>query len=490
MNSGRSPVGILLVGCLREANQLSPDDLHVLNPLPDKPALQLAVEIMVRQACKQLHLFVQEAPATIRAHLGNGERWGIDIAYHYWNQELTLADNVKRLALVDLCWLGCAEWLPRELLTEGPAWQCEPDTALSFEFGEVPCWSGWGLFNPGTLAACTLMPVQPIPGATQRLAQQPVSVPLELTSDAKYLSGCLGRLTMSEIVIARGAHIHPSAQLTGPLLIGRNVRIEAETILGPNVVIGENSVVDRQAEIRDSVILPGTYVGIGLSLEQAIASPLTLSSIRHQTRVTAIESHLLTAALPQPEQRWKRPAVLLLHTLLHPLAMLGKLLLGQRGQPSASTTTIPAFKTAPYADQTSCVELPISHTVPPRTRGAWLTHFVHTFHPGLRAVAARKLNIFGPALRNIDDISLLPPDWQSIYHEHPCGLLNEMILMPGCQYDPDLAHAADVCACAGLTLGRRLQILWHYAGRVLIDLCQLLQPQPLTIEKAKVPTEL
>jgi mannose-1-phosphate guanylyltransferase len=64
-----------------------------------------------------------------------------------------------------------------------------------------------------------------------------------------------------EIVVGCGSHIHPTARLEGPLLLGDNCYIGQEvSIKGPSV-IGPECRIEKAAAISDSIIWQGVTIG-------------------------------------------------------------------------------------------------------------------------------------------------------------------------------------------------------------------------------------
>ncbi len=67
-----------------------------------------------------------------------------------------------------------------------------------------------------------------------------------------------------------GTWIHPTIALTAPVIIGPGCHIAQHVELGPNVVIGANCVIDEGATLKESTILPATYIGRLLHIEQRV----------------------------------------------------------------------------------------------------------------------------------------------------------------------------------------------------------------------------
>jgi mannose-1-phosphate guanylyltransferase/phosphomannomutase len=61
--------------------------------------------------------------------------------------------------------------------------------------------------------------------------------------------------------VGEGCTIDPSAHLVGPLVLGRNVRVEAGATVGADTVIGNATIVARNAEITRTVAWADCYFG-------------------------------------------------------------------------------------------------------------------------------------------------------------------------------------------------------------------------------------
>ena len=79
-----------------------------------------------------------------------------------------------------------------------------------------------------------------------------------------------GRRFPDDIWIGAGATVHPSAHLSGPLVIGENCSIQEEAVVEGPAVIGPNSVIERGCRLTRSVLLGNAYIGPRASVEGAL----------------------------------------------------------------------------------------------------------------------------------------------------------------------------------------------------------------------------
>lgn len=68
------------------------------------------------------------------------------------------------------------------------------------------------------------------------------------------------------------AELDPSAKITGPVWLGRNVHIGANAVIGPNVVIGDGFQAGRGCEIRNSIIWNDVSVGSGVDVDHSVVT--------------------------------------------------------------------------------------------------------------------------------------------------------------------------------------------------------------------------
>ena len=76
----------------------------------------------------------------------------------------------------------------------------------------------------------------------------------------------------SRIFRSAGASVDPAAQLTGPVLVGPGVVVEAGAVVGPDAVLGAGSRVGRGAAVERAVVWPGTVIAPGERVSRAVAA--------------------------------------------------------------------------------------------------------------------------------------------------------------------------------------------------------------------------
>ena len=75
----------------------------------------------------------------------------------------------------------------------------------------------------------------------------------------------------SSLRVAARASIARSVNITGTARVGRGADLHDDVELAGRVEIGDRCVIDAGAQLIDAVVFPGTYVGRGVRLQNAIA---------------------------------------------------------------------------------------------------------------------------------------------------------------------------------------------------------------------------
>ncbi|MFZ5823114.1 MAG: sugar phosphate nucleotidyltransferase [Bacillota bacterium] len=91
-----------------------------------------------------------------------------------------------------------------------------------------------------------------------------------------------GEEVRRSIFIGRDVSIDPTAQVTGPVLIGDGAVIRPGARVGEYSVIGPNTVVDREAEVRRTFTMGQVYIGRGANVRASILTRGALVGARAQ----------------------------------------------------------------------------------------------------------------------------------------------------------------------------------------------------------------
>lgn len=282
-----------LVFADRHGAELAPltDTLPVaLLPVVGKELLVHTIEDLVGAGVRELALVVSPHAERIEAALGDGQRWGARFRYVLSRGEEDPAGVWSRLSL------GESEPLVvlRGDVLRTPAVAQFLDRAQG-QAGRVVIGSladprgGLLLLRPGAASVAeylgALRWIAPGgPAATRGVTLE--AVDLNLLGDCvdyhranrDVVAGRFrgiplpGRVVALGLTIGRRAKVSPKSLKQGVAFVGANSQVHPEAELVGEVVIGDDVIVDRGATLRDSVILPGTYVGELVEVANAVVA--------------------------------------------------------------------------------------------------------------------------------------------------------------------------------------------------------------------------
>jgi NDP-sugar pyrophosphorylase family protein len=242
--------------------------------------------------------------------------------------------------------------------------------------------------------------------------------------------GVSGRTVALGLFAGRRATVSPKSLKQGVAYVGANSRVHPEAELIGEVVIGDDVVVDRAATIRDSVILPRTYVGELLEVTNAIVSSNHLMRVDTGALLRISEAFLLGDLSTHGERGkrslWDQFIGLLLFSLslpLWPLAIAAAALSG-RGGLLVRRTLIgnrPHIPT-PLRPAGGFVALCWNTPIP------LLSHL-----PRLFAVISGDLRLFGVSPLAPEEAAGRDEDWQRVRDRAPVGLLGPTQLSLGAE---------------------------------------------------------
>ena len=231
-----------------------------------------------------------------------------------------------------------------------------------------------------------------------------------------------GRSVALGLRAGRRATVAAKSLKKGVAYVGANSRVHPTAELLGEVVIGDDVVVDRAATIRDSVILPGTYVGELVEVGNSIVANNHL--LRVDTgAVLKITDAFLLGNLGATEGRgrtspWDRLAGLFLLLLSLPLwlfaaaasalsesgpggLMTNRELIGNRVGPPVGDTPGNAFVVKQWN-----TDIPVLRDL-----------------PGLFAVIGGDLRLVGVSPLTPEHTAARTEDWQMVRDQAPVGLL-------------------------------------------------------------------
>lgn len=283
-----------------------------LLPVAGRPLIEHTLDLLVDAGVRQVALASWTDHDCLVDALGSGERWGLVLDH------LSLFGNVG--AVDD--WLGDADEV---LVLRGDAMISPVVGAFLTVAARVP-----GSFVHGTLQGRPALALarrradgqwrfpeepfggrgRPTPmGRSVGLEWGAVSlvetladfhaVNLSVVRDEFPGHAPFGRAVGANLLAGAGTHVASGVQATGQAHMATASTLHRGVTLAGTVSVGERVIVDRDTRVTDSVILPDTYIGSSLSVDNAIVWGQTLIRIDSQAVLRVTDGFILADLGPR-----------------------------------------------------------------------------------------------------------------------------------------------------------------------------------------------
>jgi hypothetical protein len=218
------------------------------------------LEYLATLGAKQVRVLAPDRPEEIRAALGDGTRWGLELEI--------IAETAER---------SVAEARAKYHSGNPSQWLAAPhDIVLANCFPELP---EAKLFHSYAGFFDTLQKALPIIAARGRVGL---------------------RQLRPGVWAGLRTHISEDAVLEGPCWLGAGVHIEKQAHIGPNAILEDSSWVGAGAEVRDSLITPETHLGVATSLNRSLALGNTLVDWQTNSAAKIADAFLLCSLRAAP----------------------------------------------------------------------------------------------------------------------------------------------------------------------------------------------
>ena len=467
-----------------------------LFPLVDRPFIQHIVEFLVQQNIRQLDLVLSHQPQAIERFLGDGTRWGAQIRFHLVKPAQPPYTVLKRLKVhpTEPILLGNGKSLPEVTFLKG-GMPPHPHLPISYCYksgaGKLlpEDWTGWAWVEGQNLKELGRRPEEAVSKLLELAARQGrcIDVPQCLSVESpqalmrshatalnEEFPGLMqsGRKVRNGLWISRNVKVHPEATLTPPLFIGENCRIGSEARLGPFTSIGHNCIIDSGTRVENSIVLPETYVGQALELDNVIVGRNKLFNLSLGSSLQIADNFILGKVAGFRPGQW-------ITRILTQLLAFGLLVLGSplmavtalvlkfshsgsvfqshevvvRGA-GVDTRNWDAFQLLSFA----CPREKSSEAFPPTA----LSDFFLRFLPALIRVVRGDLALVGVKPRSRQSLQGLPVDRRELYLKSRPGAISEALAIFGPCATADEEYAADAIYSVRSGLGYDLKLLGRY----------------------------
>jgi len=431
---------------------LPEDHPTALLPLGCQTLVEQLMAHLAQAAILDVDLIACDQPEALRALLGDGSRWGLRLHWHLMKDPAHPYTALDRLALRDARRLiiGHADRCPpvATLLRLAQAYQWLVDA----DEGRAPAWNGWGSIAPQHLpASCAGLDAAMLDalardggwplrlhGAGDGAALDSAEAVMQAQANAFEVPASWNRRPWG--AMSPQSHVDDRATLIGPVHIGPGCIVERDAHLGPQVVLSRDVVVSAGTRLEHCLVLPGSYIGAGLTLSHAVVSGPRVRHLRWGVESRLAEADALMLALaPTPPARGSATGRALAALALLPL---GPALLAHRAwracRGQAPDWALRPAVTGPVDGQPTPGEVLLRSAAPGAVRSAHAWACV----AGLLDVVQGKRAWIGVRPRAAGEWYALRPEWQRMMAGKPIGLLHAPA------WSDDQALHAEACAAA------------------------------------------
>ena len=424
----------------RELEPLTERTCVALLPMVGKSVLEHTLEALVAAGVREAVVAISPFADKVRTVIGDGSRWGMRLDYVLTQGEEnpdTVVDRCQnRIPAEVLALRGdvlhgatLGEFLQRAGGVSGPVVQGRAANALvSLCLNRARGRGGleplrWTSESPATDAA---WPVVELPtSALNRLDSLSAYHRANLDAAAGRVPGLIapGREAALGLWVGLRSKVSPRSLRQGVAFVGMHCRIEASAELYGEVVIANDVIVDRHAILRDSVVLPETYIGELVEVQNAIVQGNCLIRVDTGAVLPVVETFLLadlreatlSGTLAEPLNRALGALALALSLPLWPLALAAAL----TGNPNT-----PPLRETPLRGN----RLEFDEFGNRRRRvfvaREWVTTVpVLRYLPRLLAVVSGDLRLIGAEPLTPEQVDDRPEAWERVADQAPAGLI-------------------------------------------------------------------
>lgn len=411
-----------------------------LLPMGWSSMAERVLDACVQAGLKKIDLVVSDKAELIRAQLGDGAQWGLQLNWHLLKDGHTPYGILRDLAKIRQ---------GRVLVGHAHRWLCADSLVALCKKDQVAVvmepamrWSGWAsmpwLYVNAISPHADAVSLEEIMLQLQAYGAHmvPVNGSAILDNARSLLQLQCSQLDPSFLSNAPAswirrpwglqspnAHVHLNAEITGPVIIGPNCVIEQRSKIGPHVVLTSNIMVTAGAEVKNSLIMDDTYVSGALSIEDAVVSESCVQHVLWDVQHVIPQQDALLLPI-QKQTNSRNPSSLvgpilaaLLSILLLPV--LAICMFGAICTQQAWRWHLESYVQASRTDGNflKSLELRVLKNANPN----WYSRFIRTYAAWLDIVQRRRA-WFGVRPRSTGQWYGLRKDWQDLFSQTPIGI--------------------------------------------------------------------
>ena len=238
-------------------------------PMAGKSLVEYWLEHLVTRGAREVFVLASDRPEQVRALVGNGERWGLQVRVFPERRELTPAEALRKFKV-----------------RPGQGWLPEPDNARVMD--ALPGLPDCPLFASYTDWFSALVKWMPRAKTPDRIGVRELK---------------------PGIWLGLHTHLENNVELRAPCWLGEHVKVGPGAAIGPGVILESGTVVEKEVEVSQSFVGPETFVGTGTELHQSLAWGSLLASWRSNS-CARVQDPFLLSSLGRKDAVFASPSLL------------------------------------------------------------------------------------------------------------------------------------------------------------------------------------
>lgn len=476
MNDNQNPIVLLLADRSGgELGGLCRDTCVAMLPILGKPVIQHSLEWLARGGFREVVVAVSAFADQIEELVGGGERWGLQLQTRVTRGEQHPLEFLARhfagvqrplLLMRGDVLLDIDPQSVSGLLAEGDHPRRLSDGHLDLMLDLLPNAASAGpgmLDNLAWPPATSSLPDCVVEGARLFALDSPRGFHqaslFMAGGEARHLRAD-GRAMAPGLVCGIGARYSAASIRGRDVFIGRNCDVDASAELLDQVVLNSDVVVDRNATLHRAVVLPHSYIGDMVNVDNALVKGSLMIDLDSGNEISVVDRFLLSdmheirAASPLGDWLGRLLAglILLVSLPLWPLAWI----LSRFESRGESMKEQPLCGNRRGTDGSTVF-----------SAREWSTRIpVLRFLPRLFAVLGGHLRLVGVSALTPEQDRQRSEDWERVRDRAPVGLIGPAQLLLGADAPLEERLMADAWYVRERSLGR--DMLWLLRGAALV----------------------
>ncbi|MDC7244397.1 MAG: NDP-sugar synthase [Sphaerochaetaceae bacterium] len=431
-------------------------------PIMGKPFIQHILEYVERLGISEWEIYLSNSADEVEQFIGDGERWGVTLSYHLLKKDAMIESRLSMDLKDDYSepFLFCnEEFLP--MITKD---QLSKEASFQSETSKETRW------RVATLSSFReeLPSVQVETISVDSPESYLESVKKVLAEKGKGLI-VYGKEIREGIWAGPGSRIPDTSTLVAPVYLGSQVRIDSQSIIGPNVEIGSGCIIGSDSFITDSSILEGSFVGSNLDVNGCIVKQNKIFNTRVGAVYRATDEILVTSVESSDKISDVVPVslpsrILAFILMVITLPVFAVLTLFTKVKYHRTVVMIPQRETKVSKMKTQVMTIFKRRS---ETSGSMWKHLLWHLIPNLYLVVAREARFFGIPYKTVQEYEELSPEWQELYLQSIPGLISEADILYDQYPEDQLLFASEMYYHAMDCRSYNMSLFRKYVKRLL-----------------------